>query len=537
MSDAAVTGGIAGALPPVGGNWQAVFQAPARARLEALLPSWLHPRRWFAGKSRSIAAVTIAHAVPLGGAGAGAVMAILRVAFAGGGTEHYTLPLTFIQGEDAEVLRARRPHLEVAPLVAGGVEGALVDAVGDERALRTLLALVEQSAVVEGDGATLRFRHLGDAAAGGDVTPRLVDAEQTNTSVVFGEAGILKLRRRLDAGTSPDLEMGEFLTRAGFAHAPPVTGAIEIVRGGVPSTLAIMHRFVRNQGDAWSFFLAAIDRFLMRFLDEPHDPSTDETDDNDDNDDTGARLRRLGTRVAEMHIALASRSDLPAFAPEPLSHADRAAIAEAARRSLQSALQKLAARHPHLPTDARAGVSLLLERHADLSAAIARFVALTDETGAVKMRVHGDLHLGQVLVTDDDFILIDFEGEPARTLEERKAKRSPLVDVAGMLRSLHYAAVTAGRAAESRTTNIAAASRSRADQWHRSAIGSFLDGYNSAARDAPFLPRDPAARATVLDFYLLEKCIYEVHYEIDNRPDWVAIPVAGLVELLGEKPR
>ena len=525
-------------------TWASIFDEGACAALDALLPEYIAARRWFRGKSRKIARATVADVIPLEArdephpsleAGAPpAVIAIVHVTYEGGGdADDYALPLSFVTGDDADALRARRPHLVVAELhvhcAHASYDGVLCDAVGDARALRALLAHVERADTLEGKDACLRFRHLEEGQdrprSASRAEPRVIDAEQTNTSIVYGDAYILKVVRRLDDGASPDLEMGEMLTAAGYTHAPAVAGAAELVREGrEPATLAILHRFVENRGDAWSYMLDVIERHLS----------------GTGTDDAGGRVGLLAERVAAMHLALASRVDAPLFAPEPLARDERAALADAVRASLRRAFATLASRlaptPPTLPADAVAVVTALVPREGELEERLRRFASGEPGAGAQKIRVHGDLHLGQVLFTGDDFMIIDFEGEPARPLAERKAKRSPLADVAGMLRSLHYASISAARALQPASPALDRA----AAAWHDAARTAFLEAYlarvraGSGAKAARFLPDDPAALRAMLDFYLLEKCVYEVHYELDNRPDWVAIPAAGLAQLLEE---
>ena len=541
------------------GTWASIFDEGASAALDARLPAYVAARRWFRGKSRQIARATVADVIPLEArdephprlepGATPAVIAIVHVAYADGGVgDDYALPLSFVTGDEADDLRARRPHLVVAELhvqcAHASYDGVLCDAVGDTRALRALLGHVERADTLEGKDACLRFRRLegsedqadGGRSASGNAEPRVIDAEQTNTSIVYGDAYILKVVRRLDDGASPDLEMGEVLTAAGYTHAPAVAGAAELVREGrEPATLAILHRFVANRGDAWSYMLDVIGRHLAG-------ARTGTVTGTDDAAVAGGRVGLLAERVASLHLALASRVDAPLFAPEPLAQSERAALADAVRASLRRAFaalaSRLAATPPSLPADAVAVVTALVPREAELGERLRRFVDGEPGAGAralaQKTRVHGDLHLGQVLFTGEDFVIIDFEGEPARPLAERKAKRSPLADVAGMLRSLHYASISAARAFQPSSPAIDRA----AAAWHDAARDAFLEAYLARVREgcttARFLPDDPAALRAMLDFYLLEKCVSEVHYEIDNRPDWVAIPAAGLAQLLEE---
>ncbi|HEY2514921.1 MAG TPA: hypothetical protein VGI39_28845 [Polyangiaceae bacterium] len=478
---------------------------PELARAQAHLAAYIVPRRWFRGKARTVSGAAITAAIPLGVPERTAWFTVVRVAFEGGGSEDYALPLVRVDAPRAAEARASQPHLVVGDLEGGG---ALLDALGDPQILASLFTHMTAGATHKDGDAELRFRSYDERLGLARGRPRLLGVEQSNTSVAFGEDYILKVIRKLD-GTSPDLEMGTFLTRAGYAHAAKVAGAIELVRnGGEPATAAILHRFVPNQGDAWAFFLER--------LAAPHRGD----------DPLGADrplVRRLAARVAEMHVLLASRPDLLAFAPEQIELGERARLAEGVNVSFALALGTLAARRGSLTGETARLLDVIVARQDAVAARVDAFVSAAAPVW--KTRLHGDLHLGQVLVTGDDFVIIDFEGEPARTLAERKAKRSPLADLAGLLRSFHYAAVAAAR---SRPETDAA----HCLRWHREATREIVATYLREAGHAPFLA--PAEEDTVrtLQFYLLEKCIYELHYELNNRPDWIAIPVAGLASLL-----
>jgi trehalose synthase-fused probable maltokinase len=496
--------------------WTELLASSARDTVERRLPAYVAARRWFRSKSRAIERVRITRTIALGEP-MPTIVCVVAGELAGGGTEEYVLPVTACFGDEAAALRTRAPHVVIAEIRAdAGAPGILCDALGVPEAQRALHALFERAATVDAQGGSLRFRAIGGFATRGPAEPRSLEAEQSNTSIVFGDELVLKVVRRLEPGVSADLEMGEFLTRAAYAHAPAVAGALELVVDGAPATVGIVHRFVHNQGDAWHFFAGPIAAFVesqaggAAALPPEH----------------ASLVRLLARRVAEMHRALASRDDLPNFRPEPLGRDERAVLAKAAVASLRRVAASLAARRASLAAEAAAAADELVAREEKLEERVGRFVDLAGDVR--KARVHGDLHLGQVLFTGDDFMIIDFEGEPARPLAERKAKRSPMADVAGMLRSLHYAAVAALRSRSAPTP----AQRDRAEAWHAGATEAFLDAYFACAGSAALVPDDPDARSVVLDFYLLEKCLYEVQYELDNRPDWVAIPILGLAHLL-----
>jgi trehalose synthase-fused probable maltokinase len=498
---------------------------PRLESVDAGLAAYVAARRWFRGKARTIAGCALVEAIPLpveGKAeGERVWIGIARVSYAGGGNEDYVLPLTILDAGRAAASRAASPHLVVAERPGGE---AVVDALGDERSLASLLPLFAHGALAREAESEIRFRAIGTSAVdalGGDVVPRPVLAEQSNTSIAYGQKYMLKVVRKLDEGVSADLEMGEFLTRVGYLHSPAVAGAVELVRGpgtAKGATVAILHRFVPNRGDAWSFFL---ERLARR---RPAIGAADAKSADVLGEDR-ALLRLLATRIAELHGALGFRPDLAAFAPERITKDERASLAGSARASLGEAFASLASKRGSLAPELGARVATLLAAAPRLEARLADFAA--SDVVAWKTRVHGDLHLGQVLVAGDDFVLIDFEGEPARPLAERTAKRSPLADVAGMLRSLHYAAMSAARARR----GDGGAEREMA-HWYREAAAAFLDAYFEGARGTSLFEAGHSQTRALLDFYLLEKCVYEIHYEMNNRPDWIGIPLAGLAQLI-----
>jgi trehalose synthase-fused probable maltokinase len=471
-----------------------LFEGEACADLARLLPAYIAPRRWYRSKTKTIAEVSIDAALPLPLEGREVFFTVLRVRHSEGTDEEYALPLTWT--DDFALARAK-PHLVVGALeFEGGAEPRwLVDALGERTALQGIVSLVARGATIRAGGGSLAFRTIAGASECAVGEPRPVNVEQSNTSVVFGRECILKLIRKLDAGRSPDLEMSEHLTRAGYTHAPRLLGAVELTRGeGEPATVAVVHTFVPNEGDAWTFTLARI----------RGTPSPDVT-----------FVRPLAERVAEMHAALAAPTDDARFASETIDRAEREALGRAVEASLARAFALAESRADALGPAVAGRLRALASSGEAVAAAAADLAAVEP---CCKTRVHGDLHLGQVLVSGGDFVIIDFEGEPARSLAERKAKRSPAVDVAGMLRSLHYASAAAGVGAG----------------WYRDAERAFMDAYLSAAATCSVLPRSPEARAALVRFFSLEKCVYELHYELNNRPDWVDIPLRGLEMLFEE---
>lgn len=529
----------------VNARWDALFDGAARTVLERSLVAYVAARRWYRTKTKRVQSARIRAAFPLVFGAERARIALVELTLDDGARETYVLPLAFVDGDEAARIRAVRPHAVLMPLrvSAGAVrDGLVVDALALEAFMRELLASIGRGAIIEEGGATLRFHGPATVAEAEALEARLVDGEQTNTSVLYGERFVGKIVRKLDPGESADLEMGRFLTTAGYRNSPPLVGWIDVeLPGEARATLGLLHELVPNRGVAWEHALGILGDWLHQASQRdsaapklaggdlvtralsplPFDVATAVGP-------YAGLAETLGKRVGEMHVALVSRPKDAAFAPEPLDRASREKIVAACRADLRSALETLGARGPSLPDGARVALSALRARVRSLDARL-REVARREDAG-VKMRVHGDLHLGQVLFTGADFVLIDFEGEPARSLEERRAKRSPLVDVAGMLRSFHYASVSALR---SRPEGSRPALAPWAALWHRAVCVSFLRGWLGAVDQTVVVPRDPAATRSLLDLFLLEKGIYEVRYEMNNRPDWVEIPLEGLREILG----
>jgi maltose alpha-D-glucosyltransferase / alpha-amylase len=525
----------------VDSRWDALFEPPASAALERALASYVEARRWYRTKTKHVVSAKIAAAFRLPHERARARLALVEITKDDGERDTYVLPLAFVSSDEAGAIVEKSPQAAVLPLHVkrdGEVrEGMVVDALFLVPFLDELWDALATGAQVEDSGATLRFSPLeGAKEAKGPLSAKLLGREQTNTSIVYGGRFVGKIVRKIDEGEGPDVEMGRFLTAARYAGSPAMVGSVEVIRGGSPSTVGVFHEMVQNEGDAWEHALAA----LRVFLDDPTRPATappsagpsdlfalaTEGPSREAIAAVGpyAELSRLlGERVGEMHAALASRKDVPAFGPEPLDAATRVTLARAAEAELREIVAELRA-HP-APEDARELASGVVGRESELAARVAELAKLGDP--GVMIRVHGDLHLGQVLFTGDDFAIIDFEGEPARPLHERRAKRSPFADLAGMLRSYHYAAAFALRA------KGASAELARwAALFQRVSSGMFLRGWLGKVRGTGIVPDDPRARRVLLSFFLLEKCLYEVKYEMNNRPDWLAIPLDGLRELL-----
>jgi maltose alpha-D-glucosyltransferase/alpha-amylase len=341
---------------------------------------------------------------------------------------------------------------------------------------------------------------------------------------MLGDRLFLKGYRLMRPGVNTELEMSRHLTEAGYPAAAPFAGDVVLSEaGGEQTALCSLQAYVRNQGDAWSFTTT----YLEQFMESRADPSRADVA-----ADHGLYLPRanlLGVRVGELHRLLAQPSADPAFAPEPITQSDLARWSRDAGQELRATFAKLRAARPRIAEPDRAAAEALLEREKDLRGRLAPIdVALV---AATRTRHHGDLHLGQVLLVRDDFLIIDFEGEPGRSIEERRRKHSPLRDVAGMLRSFAYAGsrvlsharIAPGPHLDAVAQAVAA--------WRREASAAFLAGHRAGIGDASSWPAGDEGVRRLLDLFLVEKALYELRYELDNRPDWVGATLRGLLEL------
>jgi maltose alpha-D-glucosyltransferase/alpha-amylase len=399
----------------------------------------------------------------------------------------------------------------------------LNDALLDPACARALLVAVRESRrVATSSGAAITFERGPDFERLRPVQEespvRPLGVEQSNSSLVFGESLILKCFRRVYDGPNPDLELPRFLaTRTGFDHLPRLAGWIDYTQpGGSIASLGLLQEFVQSEGDGWIYTLRALGAEPTRLR---------------DSNGYRSEVAALGRLTAELHLALASGAE-PDFAPEPIGADDVESWRDGIVHRMADAFAELeAALGNDAPTDARTPpirelAARALAQQLRLTGQVETLRTL--ETGDVhKTRYHGDYHLGQVLKTGSGWIVLDFEGEPLRSLEERRAKHCPLKDVAGMLRSFSYARQTAARQAEAGLSPGSLPPRNDLlAEWERLARAAFLDAYlDRAGSAAPFLPRDPGATLAAITAFELEKAVYELQYELHNRPAWIAIPL------------
>ncbi len=518
-------------------------------RLDDILPT----QRWFGAKARRIRRITSHDHATLPATDGVAGLLLAEVEYSTGDPEVYALALGFASGDRAERLRTETSPSLLAQVTGRGdaPDGVLFDALWDPKVGHALVDLIRRRRTLNarhGSFTAWRSKRFSLPASVADLEVRPLRAEQSNTSLLVGEEYVLKIVRRPDEGANPDLEVTRFLTeRTDFEHMPALVGAIEYQAGrrSPTRTIAVLQRYVPNEGEAWNQAVSAVGQWLEQDLSSHATPAhvtqsqvvlaRDEIPEVVETSMGTAleQARLLGSTTAGMHAALASDHESDDFRPEEFTSLYQRSVFQSMRTRTKRTFQLLERVGKGMEGAAAEQVADLLGRESEV---LGRFSHLkTDKLTGMRTRAHGDYHLGQVLWTGRDYVILDFEGEPALPVGERRLKRSPLRDVAGMLRSFHYAGhvgvrrlVEQGAASpEDAEGELAAA----ADWWGTWAGVAFLRGYLATMPDG-VLPHTDAEVARLLDAYLLEKTLYELTYELNNRPDWVTIPLRGVATQL-----
>ena len=556
--------GPAGEIPrdlpvlPAAGTVLELLEGARASDVTSVLSAWIRDRRWFRSRTRRIKSIQIRDVVPVPVGDRMAAVVLIDVTYTEGDPELYLIPLTLMTARDAAPLVDATPHAaisRVGPADGRRSESLLIDAALDPAFTAALLEAIGARRRLRGRAGELAGRPEKSFrdVVGADRTaliPTPIRGEQSNSSTIFGDRAILKLYRVTQPGINPDLELGRALTERGFAQTPAIAGSMDYRPDHGPSMTAVLvNAFVPNQGNLFVHTLDELRGFFERAAAEPPRADGEHLDSAgllaasrleppaDIRDVIGAYLvtaRLAGVRTGELHQALARPGKDGAFAPEPFSELYQRSLFQAITGSTRRSLDLLARRTAGLPSSAASDVAQVLERRGLVDARLRSL--LSHKFGGMRIRTHGDLHAEQILHTGRDLVIIDFEGEPTRPLSERRLKRSALRDVAGMLRSFHYASygslLRPDMGADIRPEDVVALD-GWVRTWNRWVGATFLTGYREATDGATFLPTDDKEWATLLDAFLLEKACYELAYELNNRPGWVAIPIRGILQLLG----
>ena len=534
-------------------TWPRLIGSSEEDRLLGALGEYVKRARWFGGKGRGIRRFRITDSVMVATEEYPTHILLLEVFYNNGPRQQYLVPIGFATRDQHAAVVHEAPESIIAHVEIKDEPGVLFDAVAGESFRRVLFDMIVRRHTKKTGHNRLQARRGGMFADLLGETPlplasRVLKAEQSNTSIIYENTFFLKLYRRAEEGTNPDVELSRHLTEhTRFENLPAFAGSLEWKRGAsAPMTLGMLIELVPNETDGWSYTLDNVERsfsLALTFKDKldtmPELPPNLSRIDPEDvptvvRDFIGSvyldMAALLGRRTGEMHCALASLSRTPDVTPEPFSLLYQKSLYQSMRSATLKIFTELEEDLPTLEAGtAKAAESILAAKKNIL----ARLRRITErKIHALKMRTHGDYHLGQVLYTGKDFVVIDFEGEPARSLTERRLKHSALRDVAGMVRSLHYAAhgtILLRMAKQGVDVDYL-------DQWARlwyayvSAV--FLHGYAQTVDDAGFVPADEKDFVTLLETFLLEKAVYEAGYELNNRPDWLMIPIRGIEQIL-----
>ena len=552
-SDGSVT---ASTLPEIklANGWDSILTDAGRERLEGVLMRYVPQRRWFAGKARKLKSIHIADWIDIRTADGVAYLCTIVLAYAEGDPETYLLPIGHANPAEAPQIIERWPHAAITWIRVPGQEqrGLVYDALGPPGLADSLLSAMARRRRFGGPKGTLvGSTTKAFARLRGPETIRLEAnlsaAEQSNNSVVFGERLILKIFRRVEEGVNPELELGRFLTeRTNFTQVAPVAGSLEYRPDrGEAISVAVLQGYVPNQGDAWKYTQSTLAGYFKAAEqradgDPPAVPRAMLFGGAGELPELAAQIigpyldsaKLLGKRTAELHLALSSDPTDIVFAPERVSPQDQRSMYQSFSGISMRALELLRSQLRRLPQDAREEAQQVLELEPQISHTLKTF--LGRRLGTTRIRVHGDYHLGQVLYTGHDFVIIDFEGEPARTLYERRLKRLALRDVAGMLRSFHYACQAALRSGQI-APELLPRMQAWARFWSECVSMAFTRSYLSTAGTASFVPQTAPDLELQLTTMLLEKALYELRYELNSRPDWVRIPLRGILDLVAAR--
>jgi maltose alpha-D-glucosyltransferase / alpha-amylase len=533
---------------------QEAFSGRPKDRLESeILPGYLRANRWFGGKGRIIDQIRIREVIPFREDSQNSnfqLILLVDVYYTEGLPESYLLPFTYSGVDISEQLKEKSPNAIVCKIaIEKNTPGILYDAVFDNTFRSNLIEFLAKSQSSSGPQSELQAAKLSDELSSETLPAKssVLGADQSNTSVIYDDRFILKFLRRVEDGTNPEVEIEGALIKNNFPSIARLTATLSFrAAGAEPATVAILEQFVRNEGDAWSLFHGQFERFLEDALSSKRIPDSLlnstilSTADAELPDDILEELglpfddwvRLLGKRTGEFHLTLLKEVEDPNFKPEPFGYLEQVAVAQSMTSYSNRIFQQCRSSSTFMQGNVRKELETVLSHQQDLAKRIAEMKHV--KLDCVRSRIHGDYHLGQVLFTGKDFVLIDFEGEPARSLTDRRLKRSPVKDVAGMIRSFHYAALSVvlknnnPKIKENPDLAVRAAG-----VWYRAVSALFLRSYIVTVKGSQILPSDNTALFVLLDAYLLEKVIYELGYELNNRPDWILIPIKGLEDMLG----
>ncbi len=538
----------------VRGDWLNLIRGRQREKFErAVLPKYVKKSRWFGAKTKNIRKVKIEEEAFTALTPESSVILIIRVTYTDSSNDLFVLPLSFAPEKKAAEIVEDYPQSLIVRLRAEGEEGIVYDAVYDESFHKSLLTSILRRRKIKGrisdfigrPGRKLR-KLVGGAISEIESWP--MKAEQSNTSIVYDDKIVLKLYRHMQEGMNPDYEITRYLTeKARFENIPAYTGSIEYIdRNGDNYIIAMAQEFIENAGDAWSYTLDVVSKYFERALGKGKPayevmeeyPSFTEVNEAEIphvmHDLVGGlfleMMSVLGKRTGEMHLALIGDRDNRDFRPESFSTLYQRALYQSMQSLVRQTLKLLDKNMKNIPEDFRGQAEMIRKSEDEILKRMKRI--LRKKISAQRTRIHGDYHLGQVLNTGKDFVILDFEGEPARAISERRLKHSPLKDVAGMIRSIHYAAYSYFMTRPKLHAEQMNLLESWIEPWYLYISGVFFGAYMDTVSESDIIPKENGELETLLQTFLLEKGIYELGYELNHRPDWITIPIRGIEYLL-----
>jgi len=529
-------------------NTRNKITAETVSRLErAALEKYIRTARWFGGKGRTIRRAAVSDSIPAAsGAREGAIL-VVEVTYTEGRPETYIIPVFTAWGKEAGLIESGYPHSLIARASCAGESGVIYDSISDPDFHAWLFDLMRGKKRVRGKNGGLeasvtpKFSAVFEGRESA-FPSHVIGAEQSNNSIVYNSKAILKIFRRCEEGENPEVEILNALTGpAGFSFTPDYYGMIRYSRPDKqPSSAAAMQAFVVNEGDAWSYALEHVGKFYERIFTRKEELEKSGADMTGQKEEAVPEeqfrslvgeffinmISLLGTRTGEMHLALSSPKSSGAFAPEPLSLLYQRSVYQSMKNSASAVFNLLDKNKNRIEGAAKEEVKEIISLKGEIDRRIKR---MTDKKLEGKIiRIHGDYHLGQVLFTGNDFAIIDFEGEPARPLSERRLKRTPVCDIAGMLRSFHYVAYASLLKHPAIRPEDAEKMEPWAIAWYRYVAEMFKGSYLEKVKGSGLVPEEPEDFAVLNDAYMINKALYEIAYEANNRPDWIMIPVRGI---------
>jgi maltose alpha-D-glucosyltransferase/alpha-amylase len=540
-------------LMRVENSWQNIFKGKWKEYFEdSILPHYISQCRWFGAKSRKIRRIRIVENAIVQ-KNSPSNLLILEIEFTEGSPDYYFLPVSFRRAAEAQSLKEEHAWSIIASLSVDETEGVLYDSVCDEEFRSVFLYMLSRRRKIKGmpgefmSKCTVRYKQFNDTD-GNIYASRPLAAEQSNTSIMYDNKFVLKFYRHIEEGANPEYEILKNLTeKTTFRNMPAYVGTVQYSQQeALPGTVALVQEFVENVGDAWTFSKDIVSRYFEQILSHQQSAleipqkypsffdSTIESVPSVIRDLIGDMylelIMLLGKRTGELHLALSSITDDEAVSPEPFSLLYQRSVYQGMQNLARKTLRTLRKNIKNIPEEYRKEAKAIAGSEQKIITRMQKI--LKKKIAAMKIRIHGDYHLGQVLYTGKDFFIIDYEGEPARPIGERRLKHSPFKDIAGMIRSFHYVAYGALLLRSSVRSDDIVALEPWIEPWYRTVSGLYLSSYLETVSGAAFVPKKKDELKILLETFLLEKAAYELGYELNNRPAWVLIPLRGMQHVL-----